>query len=227
MSYEIRSMRPEDAGAAADLHIEGQPDTFLTSLGRSFLVALYSQMALSPHCFGYVAVDGDEVIGVVTGTVDSGAVFKELVLRRGVKLALPVLGSILRRPSLIPRVVETLLYPSQTEVAPGEAEMLYLAARADRRGEGIGRALYWAFVEGLWERGYQRMGLCVDTGNEQAVRFHERQGMDCEREFTMYGRLFRWYVLPRMAYHPTDARPPRGGTPSEGAKGERSDARSQ
>ena len=196
MSYNIRPMAPSDAEAAAGLHIQGQPDTFLTSLGRPFLVALYSQMALSPHCFGYVAVDGDLVIGVVTGTVDSGAVFKELILRRGIRLALPVLGSILRRPSLIPRMVETFLYTSQTEIAPGEAEMLYLATRADRQGEGIGRALYWAFVEGLRERGYRRMGLCVDTTNVKAVRFHERQGMDRERDFTMYGRPFRWYVLP-------------------------------
>jgi ribosomal protein S18 acetylase RimI-like enzyme len=153
-------------------------------------------MAVSSYCFGYVAVDGDEVIGVVTGTTDSGAVFKELVLRRGYKLALPVLGSLLRHPSLIPKVVQTMLYPSQTHIEPGEAEMLYLATRSERRGEGIGRALWWAFADGLRERGYKRMGLCVDVANAHAVRFHERQGMDLIRTFTMYGREFRWYVLP-------------------------------
>lgn len=196
MSYTIRPLAPEDATIAADLHIEGQPGTFLTSLGRRFLEALYAQMAVSSYCFGYVAVDGDEVIGVVTGTTDSGAVFKELVLRRGYKLALPVLGSLLRHPSLIPKVVQTMLYPSQTHIEPGEAEMLYLATRSERRGEGIGRALWWAFADGLRERGYKRMGLCVDVANAHAVRFHERQGMDLIRTFTMYGREFRWYVLP-------------------------------
>ena len=196
MSYTVRAFAPEDASAAADLHLEGQPNTFLTSLGRTFLVALYSEMAVSPYCFGYVAVDGGEVIGVVTGTVDSGAVFKDLVLRRGFKLALPVMASLLRHPSLIPKVVQTFVYPSQTRIEPGETEMLYLASRADRRGEGIGHALYWAFVEGSRQRGFKMMGLCVDESNQVAVRFHERQGMDLERTFMMYGRPFRWYTLP-------------------------------
>jgi ribosomal protein S18 acetylase RimI-like enzyme len=178
------------------LHIEGQPGTFLTTMGRAFLRALYAQMAISPLCFGYVAVEGDTVIGVVTGTVDSGAVFKELVLKKGYKLVLPVLGAILRHPSLLPKIVQTLFYPSQTKPEPGECEMLYLASRADRRGQGIGHALYWAFIEGARQKGYTSVALCVDVGNPTAVRFHERQGMRLAREFSMYGRPFRWYVLP-------------------------------
>jgi len=195
-SYEIVPYTLAHADAAADLHIEGQPGTFLTSMGRTFLRALYAQMAISPLCFGYVAVDGNEVIGVVTGTVDSGAVFKELVLKKGHKLVLPVLGAILRHPSLVPRIVQTLFYPAQTKLEPGECEMLYVASRADRRGQGIGHALYGAFVQGCRQKGYTSMALCVDVGNPTAVRFHERQGMHPVREFTMYGRPFRWYALP-------------------------------
>ena len=196
MSSTIRPLEPRDAAVTADLHIEGQPGTFLTSLGRRFLEALYAQMAVSPYCFGYVAVDErGEVIGVVTGTTDSSAIFKELVLRKGYKLALPVLGSILRHPSLIRNVFQTLVYPSQTEIEPGETEMLYLATRAERRGEGIGRALWWAFADEMRAKGFRSLGLCVDEGNAHAVRFHERQGMTLKRKFTMYGRPFRWYVL--------------------------------
>jgi len=195
-TFKIMPYAPAHANVAADLHIEGQPGTFLTTMGRTFLRALYAQMAVSPLCFGYVALEGDEVVGVVTGTLDSSAVFKELVLKKGYKLAIPVLGSILRQPSLLPRIVQTLFYPSQTKPEPGEAEMLYLASRADHRGQGIGHALYWAFVEGCQQRGYTSVALSVDEGNPTAVRFHERQGMSLAREFTMYGRRFRWYVLP-------------------------------
>lgn len=195
-SYEIVPYTLAHADVAADLHIEGQPGTFLTSMGRTFLRALYAQMAVSPLCFGYVAVDGQEVVGVVTGTVDSGAIFKELVLKKGYKLVLPVLGTIVQHPSLVGKIIQTLFYPSQTKPEPGECEMLYVESRADRRGQGIGHALYWAFVEGCRQKGYTSVALCVDVGNARAVRFHESQGMHLAREFTMYGRPFRWYVLP-------------------------------
>jgi ribosomal protein S18 acetylase RimI-like enzyme len=195
-SFSIAPYTLAYANVAADLHIEGQPGTFLTSMGRAFLRALYAQMAVSPLCFGYVAVEGDEVVGVVTGAVDSGAVFKDLVLKKGHKLVLPVLGSVLRHPSLAIKIVQTLFYPAQTKPEPGECEMLYVASRADRRGQGIGHALWWAFADGCREKGYRSMALCVDVGNPTAVRFHERQGMRLAREFTMYGRPFRWYVLP-------------------------------
>ena len=195
-SFQIAPYTLAHANVAADLHIEGQPGTFLTTMGRAFLRALYAQMAVSPLCFGYVAVDGDAVVGVVTGTLDSGAVFKELVLKKGHKLVLPVLGAMLRHPSLVPKAVQTLFYPAQTKPEPGECEMLYLASRADRRGQGIGHALYWALVESARQKGYRKMALCVDVGNPAAVRFHERQGMQLVREFSMYGRPFRWYVLP-------------------------------
>jgi ribosomal protein S18 acetylase RimI-like enzyme len=196
MAYEIIPYRREHATVSAKLHAAGQPGTFLTSLGPAFLRALYTQIAESSLCFGYVAVDGDEVVGVVTGAVDAGALFKELVLKRGHKLILPVLGSVLRRPAQLARIVQTLFYPSQVKPEPGETEMLFLSSRADRRGEGIGYALYWAFIEGSRARGYRAVGLSVDVSNTNAVRFHERQGMHLVREFGIYGRTFRWYVLP-------------------------------
>ncbi len=114
MSFEIRPFAPEHAAAAAAIHAEGQPGTFLTSFGPSFLRALYSQMAQSAHSFGCVALDGGEVIGVVTGTEDSGAVFRELILRRGLKLLLPVAGAVLRHPALLLKVLQTVMYPAET-----------------------------------------------------------------------------------------------------------------
>ena len=38
---EYRYLQPEDAEAAADIHIEGQPGTVLTQLGRPFLTEMY------------------------------------------------------------------------------------------------------------------------------------------------------------------------------------------
>ena len=221
MSFEVRPLAPEHAVAAAAIHAEGQEHTFLTSLGQAFLRALYAGMASSAHCFGYVALDmgshvglpqhvgqpqgGQQVIGVVTGTVDSGAVFKDLILRRGLRLILPVAGAMLRHPSLVPKVFKTALYPAQTKGSAGEAELLFIGTRADRRGEGVGRALFHALAEEMRRRGMRVMGLTVDDDNESAKRFYLHNGMRPARAgavtrggpyFTLYGRRMQWFVLP-------------------------------
>jgi len=206
MAYEIVPLAAAHATAIAAIHAEGQPNTFLTSLGPAFLRALYAEMASSEHCYGYVAMDGGEVVGVVTGTVDSGAVFKDLVWRHGFKLALPVLGALLRRPALVGNVFETLFYPSQAEAAAkaggqdeAEAELFFIGTRADRRGEGIGRALFDALVAASRRRGMSSMGLTVDDDNEIAQRFYRRLGMEPVYGLTLYGRPMHWYSLPMAA----------------------------
>ena len=55
---EFRYLQPEDAEAAADIHIEGQPGTTLTLLGRRFLVELYQAVYHSKWAEGVGAFDG-------------------------------------------------------------------------------------------------------------------------------------------------------------------------
>lgn len=195
MGYRILPFAPEHAMAVAALHAEGQPETFLTRLGPAFLRALYAQMAASPHALGYVALDGEEVVGVVTGTTDSSAVFRDLMLRRGWSLVGPVAKALLRRPSLIAQVVQTWFYPAKMPAEPGEAELFFIGTRAARRGEGIGSALFAALVEALRQRGVKAMGLLVDEGNTVAKDFYRRRGMRAVRSFTLYGRPMAWYRL--------------------------------
>ena len=195
MGYQITPFMAQHARAAAEIHAEGQPGTFLTSLGPTFLRALYTEMAASPRCYGFVALEGDEVIGVVIGASDASAIFKELIVRRGVKLALPVLGAMLRRPVLLGRVVETLRYPAQQPHEPGEAELFYIGVRGARRGEGVGAALFDALAQASRQRGMRAMGLIVDDANETAKRFYLRHGMVAVSAWPMYGRLMNWYRL--------------------------------
>jgi ribosomal protein S18 acetylase RimI-like enzyme len=191
----VRPLSPHDADAAASIHAQGQPGTFLTSLGPTFLRGLYGQMAVSPHCYGYVACEDHDVVGVVVGTVDSGAVFRELIWRRGLALALPVTAALVRHPSLLLKVFQTLLYPSRIDAEPGEAELYFIGVRQDRRGEGIGKALFQALAQESRRRGMSAMGLMADAHNEPAQRLYQRRGMQEVRRFTLYGRPMIWYRL--------------------------------
>jgi ribosomal protein S18 acetylase RimI-like enzyme len=212
--FTMRPLQVRDAAAAARIHAEGQPGTFLTALGPSFLRGLYGQMAVSSYCYGYVACEGDSAVGVVVGTVDSRAVFKELIFRRGLALAFPVAWALVRRPSLVPKVFQTFLYPSQVGTEPGESELYFVGVRGDRRGQGIGQALFQALAEESRRRGMLAMGLIADAQNEPAKRLYLRRGMREIRRFALYGRPMIWYRLELQ-----EARDSRQAAASAGAVG--------
>ena len=196
MAFEITPLAISHASAAAVIHADGQPNTFLTNLGSAFLRALYSEMAASPHCLGYVAIDGQEVVGVVVGTTDSGAVFKEMLWKRGLRLAMPVLAALLRRPKLFPQVLQTLSYPGQAAREPDEAELFFIGTKAERRRKGVGCALFHALTEEFRAQGMKVMGLTVEATNDIAKRFYQRNGMRPSHTLTRYGRQMYWYSLP-------------------------------
>ena len=83
---EIRELRPSDAHIAALLHQEGQPGTVLTALGIKFLNALYTKLGQSEVGIAFVATQDGQVVGVIAGTTDTHALFRELIIKRGVSL---------------------------------------------------------------------------------------------------------------------------------------------
>jgi ribosomal protein S18 acetylase RimI-like enzyme len=196
LSDQIVPLTPDFAPAAAEIHAQGQQGTFLTMLGPAFLQALYSEMAISSHCIGYVALYGDKVVGIVVGTTDSGAIFKDLIWRHGPKLVLPVLGALVRHPSLFPKLIQTLIYPDKVETDPEVGEMLFIGVKSHHRGRGIGGVLFRAMEDALRERGVKFMGMTVDDGDEAANSFHQHNGMIPQYRFMLYGRRMNWYLRP-------------------------------
>lgn len=205
MTFRIELFSREHTGAAAEIHAEGQPGTFLTRLGPAFLRALYGQMAVSPACFGFVALAGDDqVLGLVVGTFDSGRLFKELIRARGLALAPAVCLAVLRDPSLVRYLLETIRRPNAEGAPAGEAELLFIGVRSGARGQGLGQALFQSFVAELHRRGIESMGLIVDDANTRAQRFYQRRGMQLVRSLVMYGRLMHWYRLSPVSRQKLD-----------------------
>jgi ribosomal protein S18 acetylase RimI-like enzyme len=196
---DLAALESVHAVKAAEIHAEGQPGTFLSSLGIGFLEALYAAMARSPGCFGQIALCEGNIVGVVVGTTEPHGLFTSLVLRTGPRLALGLAGALLRHPSLIPRAAETLAYSRRTvrraSAGTDEAELLFIGTREGRRGQGVATALFHAFAESCRRRGATSLGLSVDDGNEEAKRFYERRGMRRDHTFVMYGRTMHWYQL--------------------------------
>ena len=192
---EIRAMRPEDAHMAALLHMEGQPGTVLTALGEHFLTALYAKLCRSSHGIGFVATDGDQVMGIIAGTTDTHALFRELILKEGLSLSMPVAAQLVRKPGLFFRVLQTFAYPNKLEAQPGEAEFLFIGVSSQARRHGLGSRMFQALVAECQRRGATGLKSTVDASNPHANAFHVKWGFEITNHFDLYGRKMNLYLL--------------------------------
>jgi ribosomal protein S18 acetylase RimI-like enzyme len=62
-----------------------------------------------------------------------------------------------------------------------EAYIHFVGVSPDRRGEGIGRALYERFFEEVREGGRARVRCVTSPVNERSVAFHEALGFEVDR----------------------------------------------
>lgn len=193
---EIRRLRREDARAAALLHMEGQPGTFLTSLGEVFLTAFYAGFGDSKWGYGFMAWDGDTPVGVNVGTINTKRLFEEFILRRGLLLAWTALRQVVRRPVLLKGILQTFAYPHKMDPRHGEAETLFLGVTERARRHHIGSRLHSATAEESRRRGATVLECTVDVTNERANAYHVRRGFRLVGAFDIYGRTMNVYAMP-------------------------------
>ena len=82
---EYRYLQPGDAEAAAEIHIEGQPGTVLTLLGRRFLTELYRAVTWSTWGEGIGAFDDGRLVAQTAMAVSSEKFFEALGTVVGLK----------------------------------------------------------------------------------------------------------------------------------------------
>lgn len=199
-NHPIIQLTPAHAVDAARLHILGQPGTFLTALGGDVLAVFYRTLPASPVGFGYAAIDADgQMAGFAAVTTGTGRLFMEMATRRLYHLLPPLLARFVRRPSLILRSAQTVLYPllagdGQNRGAP-HAELLAIMTEPAARSQGIGAALLAAVYVECRSRGIAELSVTVDAANAGARRFYERYGFVYRKEFSLYGRAMVLYGL--------------------------------
>ena len=192
---EIRELRSSDARIAALLHQEGQPGTVLTTLGAKFLTALYTNLGQSEVGIAFVATQESQVVGVIAGTTDTHALFRELGIRRGISLAIPIMGQLLKKPALAFRILQTFVYPSKLDSKPGEAEFLFIGVSSQVRRQGVGSRMFEALVQECRRRGASGLKSTVDVTNPHANAFHVKWGFEIVGSLDLYGRWMNLYYI--------------------------------
>lgn len=199
MSFTIRSLAPEHIDPTVKVHMNAFPSFFLTFLGPRFLKEFYRSFLEDAAGIGLVAVaqDTGQVIGVVVGPFNPQGYFKRLLKRRWWAFCLASTGAILRRPTVIKRLLNAVLYRGDSpDVGPPRALLSSLAVHVDYQKHGIGRALVNAYVDVVKQRGGQGCFLTTDAdGNEKVNRFYQSLGWVLESTFvTPQGRRMNRYT---------------------------------
>lgn len=176
--YLIRLGTSKDAGAASLLHSSRINEGFLPTLGPRFLGRLYRRIALDRDSFLMVAEKDGEILAMASCTENLGHLYRVFILRDGVIAAASALLPILRS---LPRVFETLKYPSQggSELAKTplpEAEVLAVAVREGSSGLGVGRQIMVAVIAEFTRRGIESFKVITSSDNAASLALYRSTG---------------------------------------------------
>ena len=186
---EIKPYTRAHARDAAEIHMEGQPGTFLTRLGIEFLTQLYELFAESPDAFGVLAMDGDGVAGVGIIALDTVRLFGTIKRRHWHRLLWPVVKQVVRHPALIGQLVQSLRYPNALKPLPDEAEVLFFGLRHSYMRLGIGPQMLDHLLDETYRRGAPRLSATIQKHN-RPVRWMiaNRPGVRVDQEIMLNGK---------------------------------------
>ncbi|MCL4300710.1 MAG: hypothetical protein KJ077_33545 [Anaerolineae bacterium] len=207
---EFRYLQRADAEAAADIHIEGQPGTTLTLLGRRFLVEFYRAVYTSKWSEGVGAFDDGRLVAQAAIAISSAKFFSEFKTRYLWRVAGPVALSILRHPKILTYTVQGWGYAEQTHSPDGECDVVFLGVKRDYMRHGVGPELVrymfgWGGLIGLKSANF----MIEKRNRPMRWMIGQLHGLYVAHEFEAYGREMLFYKIP-IPLNLTDAKMPLG-----------------
>lgn len=206
---QIIKLDPTHAAAAAQLHIAGQPNTFLTNLGPAVLTTFYRALPQSPTGFGFAALarntqHAPPILGFISATTSTSQLFLQLGTRHLPAFLPPLVRRFAQRPGLLLNCMQTLVYPlrhstTTTSVGP-TAELLSIMVEPSWRSQGVGAHLLTTLIAECQARRLAVLDVTVAADNAGAQRFYARHGFVEQSRFNLYGRPMYSYRLDLKAF---------------------------
>lgn len=207
---EYRYLQPEDADQAAEIHVEGQPGTVLTRLGRPFLAELYRAVCCSEWGEGIGAFDNGRLVAQTAMAVSSAKFFAEFKRKHLWRVAGPVSMAVLKNPTILNDVVKGWSYADQTHSPEREGDVIFLGVTREYVRHGIAPEIVrhmfgWAESIGLISANFM-----VEKGNRpMRWMISQLNELHVAHEFEAYGRVMLFYKIP-IAANVADAQLPQG-----------------
>lgn len=203
-----RPLSRADLRGAAELHQAVFSDYFLGHMGTAFLELFYGEFVGGAGSYGFVAVEGERVVGAVVGAADLSGFYPEFYRRHFARIAGLTATRLVRdgfirnhiaarAPHLATAIRSRLGLgdaPAPDPDAWPPAQLLSIGVAADQRGRGIAEGLTQRFCAALAADGIDAVGLTVFNDNHRAIRFYEKDGWRVQR--TDDASTAFWMPLP-------------------------------
>lgn len=190
-------MQPADVDSVIQVHMDGFQGFFLTFLGPSFLRVFYTAVCEDPSGIAIVYED-NTISGFVVGTTEPSGFYKRLIQKRWWKFAFASLVPLIKKPSILPRLLRAFTLPAHSASAQLKTgTLMSLAVRSNSNGKGIGKHLVASFLEASQKRQVETVNLTTDAiGNESTNNFYRNMGFTLVKVFaTPEGRLMNEYII--------------------------------
>lgn len=174
--YKTKAFSHYEIVQAVQIQLDEIQQGFLSSLGGKALELIFEHMARSPWGIMVLAVDEltGKVIGYVLGTIDTGRLYREFLLKRFPKAVWFFLPKVLTLDRLV-KIFETISYPRKNhdEALP---ELLDIAVSKEYHGAGVATGLFRSFETVCRGRGVRAFKIPTGESLVRAHRFYEKMG---------------------------------------------------
>jgi ribosomal protein S18 acetylase RimI-like enzyme len=193
----IRDMIVADLENVISIHMNSFQGFFLSFLGKKFLKLFYEGIISSPQGVGLIYVSDGHIQGFICGSVDPSDFFRNLLKKKWIQFAFASLGAVLKKPSIIPRLLRAVNQPSSSPKGKDNATLMSIGVDPNAQGLGIGKILVQHFLEKLRAIGAQEVNLTTDRlNNAKTNEFYQKLGFSLKRHFvTPEGREMNEYII--------------------------------
>lgn len=185
-------LKKEHALEISKIHVVSLSDDFLPSLGVNFLETFYKGIIGKSGVYGFVDIGSGRIRGFIVGTKNMKIFFKQALKANFLKLFVYLFIKLLKKPSLIKKILETFFYPKK-ETGP-KAELIVVAVSKKWQSQGIGRELIKNLEEKFLQNKINNYKLTVHA-DKKAVYFYEKLGYQRLSSFNLYDKM--WYVYAK------------------------------
>jgi ribosomal protein S18 acetylase RimI-like enzyme len=194
----VRTATADDLQGIVDIHQKAFSHFFLTQMGGEFLRKYYG-LVLDYHAGIVLVSEGQDVLdGFACGFVNPAEFYRSMWRSRR-SFTLPVLGALVRRPSLAAKVLSGVhrIQTPESEWPAGSCELSSIAVAPETSGTGLGKVLMRAFLEQARSMDAQCVYLTTDAdGNDAVNAFYRDVGFRPTRRFLQRkGRWMNEYVI--------------------------------
>lgn len=193
----VRKPEKKEFAMIARLHKNAISTGFLSTLGCTFLNHLYQAISREGNAIVLVAEIDGQVAGFVSGTLITGELFKNVLLKNWFRFLLPVV-TIVFNVNVIVKMIETIKYGLKNhksgEIEQVPAELLSIAVAESCQGKGVGKTLIENLEKFFLEKQAFKYKVVTYSENIPANYLYRNCKMILKNQFTHHGNIMNEYT---------------------------------